>query len=159
MEVIYHYTSGNKMEAILDSGKLIVSPWERSQKIKNPALWLSRNERWEPTAAKGYISPEGEHMLMTMEQHIEYAGGLFRFVLPFHKQELCSWAKYKHVTNQPHYVLDAMEREGVRRGARPGDWFASFKDIPLERVLELHTWTEGVWRPIDPDDIEIIHED
>lgn len=150
MEVIYHYTTGMKMPMILQSEKLIVSPFERSMKhIKKPALWLSRNPHWEPTSAKRIQMSDGTQRLLTMEEHTEeLVGGLFRFLLPFEKNMYCSWAKYKYQAKINEAEYYGLERIGKQQGANPSDWYASFKDISLEYVLTIETWEENNWKDI-----------
>lgn len=150
MELIYHYTIGAKLPLIFLSGKLEVSPWEKSQKIKNPALWLSLNKIWEPTSAKMALQPNGQSKTLTMEEHeIPQIGGLYRFVLPFNKKELCSWSRYKHATDIDLDYYNSLEIVGISQGANPKDWYASFDDIPLSGVIALGKWDNGKWDEMD----------
>ena len=145
MEVIYHYTSGSHLEKILESGKLIVSEWERKNKIKPPAFWFSKNPIWEATATKMVVCPNGQtKKLSKEEQHKEF--GLYRFVIPFVKEKFCSWQKYKHKCNISSPMCDHMEKEGIRQGARPGQWFAVFENISLKDCLRCEVWDGVAWR-------------
>jgi len=142
-ELIYHYTSENHLAEILQTGELRVSDWERKNKIRPPALWLSLNTEWENTATK-LISEYGNVRRMTkMEQHANF--GLIRFSIPFDKGSLCSWGKYKYISNTPEDTYNEMEKSGKNVGAHPNDWFASFKNIPLKKCLSCEKWNGMDW--------------
>jgi hypothetical protein len=143
MELFYHYTSEQKLNEILESGELIVSEWERKNKVTPPALWLSLNPIWENTATK-MISENGKVRRLTKEeQHSMF--GLIRFVLEFKKETLCSWAKYKHKSNTPLSVYEQMELTGIRQGANPNEWFASFKNIKIKDCISCQKWNGTEW--------------
>lgn len=128
-EIIFHYTSGQHLENILESGKLKVSEWERENKIKPPALWLSLNPDWEPTATK-IMNVGGQTVFLTKEQQHEHAG-LYRFVIPFDKSSLCSWGKYRYKSNTDFTTYLNMKRTGIEKGANPLDWYASFNSTSM----------------------------
>jgi hypothetical protein len=149
MELIYHYTSGQHLDKIIKSGFLKVSEWEIKNKIKPAALWLSKNTIWENTATKAVLSCGEIRQLTLLEQHEMF--GLIRFVLKFHKDRFCSWAKYKHLSNTPINVYRQMEIEGVRQGSNPIDWYASFMNIPLSKCISIEKWDGISWQfLIDP---------
>jgi hypothetical protein len=143
MELIYHYTTEQHLEKILTKGELIVSEWERNNKVKPPALWLSLNPIWENTATK-LVNENGKIRQLTIdEQHKNF--GLIRFVLDFNKDTLCSWAKYKHKSNTLIDVYEAMEQKGIKQGANPKEWFASFMNIPLSKCIVCEKWNGNEW--------------
>lgn len=145
MKLIYHYTSGSHLEKILQDGKLIVSEWERNNKVKPPALWLSTNPVWEQTATKLMQAPNGEiRPLSKDEQHTMF--GLYRFVLTYEKEKLCTWKKYKYKSNTTHLVYEAMEKAGTEKGANPDEWFATFENIPLKNCLKCEVWDGKTWQ-------------
>jgi hypothetical protein len=146
MELIYHYTSGQHLELILEKGELIVSEWERKNKVKPPALWLSLNPIWENTATKNINDNGIARRLTKNEQHEKF--GLIRFVLEFKKDNLCSWARYKHKSNTPFHIYKSMEEVGIKQGANPNEWFACFKNIPLEKCISCQKWNGVEWETI-----------
>lgn len=81
MELIYHYTSEQHLSKILETGELIVSEWERKNRVKPPVLWLSLNPVWENTATK-LINENGKIRRLTKEEQYR-SFGLIRFVLEF----------------------------------------------------------------------------
>lgn len=143
MEKIYHYTAIATLEAILTSRVLKVSEWEKKSKVKPPALWLSTNDFWEPTATKA-VYENGVIRQLTKDEQAERFG-LARFVLPFNKANLCSWKKYRYASNTPLDVYNAMETVGIKQGASPYQWFASFKDIPIKDCLSCEQWDGENW--------------
>jgi hypothetical protein len=142
-KIIWHYTSGEHLVKILQSGELKVSEWEQKNKVKPPALWLSLNPEWEQTATK-MIQRNGKvERLSKDEQHKKF--GLIRFSIPFQKDVLCSWGKYKHKSNTPIVLYFQMEKTGLEQGAKPDEWFASFKNIPLSVCISCEKWDGNKW--------------
>lgn len=147
MELIYHYTSEQYLEKILAKGELIVSEWEKNNKVKPPALWLSLNPVWENTATKLVRDILGNVRQLTKEeQHKNF--GLIRFALVFNKDNLCTWAKYKYKSNTTLKVYKAMEIKGINQGANPKEWFASFKNIPLSKCISCEKYDGKAWQMI-----------
>ena len=146
MEFIYHYTSEIHLKKILETGELKTSEYERKNKIKPPALWLSLNPVWENTATKLVKTKSGVRQLTKEEQNNLF--GLIRFVLKFDEGKLCSWAKYRHVSNTPINVYLQMERAGVKKGANPKEWYACFKNIPLKHCIYCQKWSGREWETI-----------
>ena len=147
IELIWHYTHGQKLEKILESGELRVSEAERKLKIKPPALWLSKNPIWENTATKNMKTSAGERRMTIEEMHKEL--GLIRFAFEFDKAAFITWAKYRYKTNTliKHYMW--MESQGIKWGANPNEWFATFKNIPLTKCLAIEKWDGAEWKRFD----------
>lgn len=146
MELIYHYTTEQHLREILEVGELIVSEWERKNKVKPPSLWLSLNPLWENTATKMISENGNKRQLTKEEQHKEF--GLIRFVLEFKKETLCSWAKYKHKSNTPLNVYEQMESIGIAQGAKPKEWFASFRNIQIVDCISCQKWDGKEWKTL-----------
>jgi len=141
---IYHYTSGQHLTKILESGELRVSEWEIKNRVRPPALWFSLNTIWEPTATK-MTSKNGMLITLTKEEQHRMAG-LYRFSIEFKEEKLCSWGRYKHVvSNTPLTMYRQMELSGIQKGANPKDWYASFKNIKLDQCVVLEKWDGKKW--------------
>ena len=147
IELIWHYTHGQYLEKILESGELRVSEAESKLKVKPPALWLSKNPIWENTATKDVKTPEGVRRMTKKEMHEKC--GLFRFALEFDKIAFITWAKYRYKTNTSIEEYMKMESEGIRWGANPNEWFATFKNIPLAKCLAIEQWDGAEWKNLD----------
>ena len=144
-QVIYHYTTLEYFVKIIESGVLKVSDFERSNKVKPAACWLSLNPIWENTASKAIKNNEtGETATLAFEEQHEILG-CARFVLPFKKHELCTWAKYKYASNTPIKLFENMTTFGFQKGSNPTDWYASFNSIPLTDVLAFEIWDGSDW--------------
>lgn len=146
-DFIYHYTNGQHLDKIIESGLLRVSEWERKNKVKPPALWLSLNPVWEPTASKS-IDSFGTAVKLSKEQQHEMLG-LYRFVIPFNKTELCSWGRYKYKSNTSSSTYLDMQSYGRSLNANPKDWYASFKNIPLTKCIRCEKWDGEKWEEYD----------
>src|SRR5690606_109335 len=136
-------TSEKHLVEILETKILMVSQWERRNNVKPPSLWLSTNPIWENSATKA-IKQNGQTRIMTKdEQH--HIIGLIRFVLEFDKYKLCTWARYKYLSNTPQKLYSEMEKSGIAKGADPNEWYASFTDIPLNECIACEKWNGERW--------------
>jgi hypothetical protein len=142
--VLYHYTTELHLEKILDSGYLKVSDFEIKNKVKRPALWLSKNPTWEKTATKNVYDPNlGTTRPLTFEeQSIKF--GCVRLTVPF-CSTFCTWAKYRHVSKEPTQICDSLERIGIQQGSKPSDWYASFSNIPISKIESIEIWDGNEW--------------
>ena len=147
MDYIYHYTTEQAMRDILNDGKLKVSEWEKRNNVKPAALWLSTNNIWENTATKMVQKPNGRILQLSKEEQSEQFG-LIRFVLNFDKEKLCSWGKYRYKSNTNQQTYFNMEKVGISQGSNPKEWYASFKDIPLQDVIRIEKWDGVQWMKI-----------
>lgn len=143
MDLIYHYTTEKHLEKILETGFLKVSEWEKKNKVKPPSLWLSLNPVWENTATKMINTINGIKQMTIQEQFENF--GMIRFVIVFEKQKLCSWQRYKYASNTRSDMYLQMEKSGIKQNANPLEWYASFKNIPLEQCLRCEKWNGNEW--------------
>ncbi len=145
MEKIYHYTSMLHLEIICKDGYLKTSDAERRLGVKKPALWFSKNTVWEPTATKMLF--DGTNIIhMTLEEQLRTIG-MARFTIPF-SNELVSWAKYRHVSKIEPGDYSGLAQIGIEKGAKPSDWYCSFKMIPLTRVIAIEEFDGSSWDSI-----------
>ena len=143
--MIYHYTTLYNAVKIFETGYLKVSFHEKLHGVKPAALWLSKNPLWEPTASKGTMECSNEDLNIMTFQEQHGLIGCTRFILPFKKAELCSWARYKYASNTPIQIYHGMELAGIHLGARPSDWYTSFNDISLDKVVGFEIWDGSQW--------------
>lgn len=145
MNLIYHYSCATYFDAIMQSGELSVSKWEKNNNVKPAALWLSTNTIWENTATKIVDDNGIVKMLTKDEQYSRF--GLVRFVIDFNSFACCNWKKYKFSTNTSIEVYDLMEQYGLEIGANPNEWFATFLNIPLQNCIGCDIWDGTAWQP------------
>ncbi len=77
---IFHYTTGTKIPAILETGALIPS-YNCLEDGEKGVVWLSSAPQMEPTARRGLGGPDGFVRTLTMQETHKLAGGLYRFRL------------------------------------------------------------------------------
>jgi hypothetical protein len=142
-DYLYHYTTGACLNKIIEDGLLKVSLYEREQGDKHPSLWLSKDEVWEPTALEWFEDEFGQKITITKEFQYELAG-LGRITIK-HSPEMRSWEKYRHESKLPIKVLDAIERNGIKQGGRPSNWFCSYNDIAMADWVKVEIWDGYKW--------------
>lgn len=153
--VLYHYTTFGYLENIVESGFLKVSPWEKKNKIKRPALWLSKNPDWDNTATKGYYDKEtGQKRSLTFEEQSRIFGCI-RITIPF-SDKYCTWNKFKRVSKEPIELCNQLEIIGINQGSNPDDWYASFYDVATSEIIAVDYWDGNAWVDIHSDEDESI---
>ena len=142
------------LENIFKDGYLKTSDAERRLGVKKPALWFSKNTIWEPTATKMLF--DGTNFIpMTLEDQLRTIG-MARFIISF-SNELVSWAKYRHVSKIEPGVYADMEQIGIEKGAKPSDWYCSFKMIPLTKVIDIEVFDGTSWDSIFEEESVVDH--
>jgi hypothetical protein len=112
-----------------------------------PVLWFSKNDQFEPTAAKGMITPDGGVKLMTHTQMAQMLG-IFRFSLPDTDIRLISWQRLPMRAKIPKKTVRYLIDVGVKRGAKPNDWVGTLVPIPLPSlVCERYNMVLPGWEP------------
>lgn len=151
---IYHYTTYEYYKSIMNDGFIKTSYKEKKWKIKPAGVWLSLNPVCEHTCLRTKLNlVTGEKEQMDMFEQAEHLG-LVRFVLPFDKTELCTWAAYKYKTNININEYFMLELNGRNSGSEPKDWYIKFKDIPVSQVTKIEIFLNGVWTELT-DDLEL----
>lgn len=138
---LYHYTTGQKLELIRQSGGLEPSA-KGGKPGEPPLLWFSSNPVFEMTSLK-LISRLGELYALTREEQRLRAGNV-RLVLSTTKP-LMGWreaCKYARISTKER---KAMEASGIRAGANPRHWFATPYGIALESLLIEMENERGEW--------------
>lgn len=142
-EIVYHYFPWSYWEKIKKSGQLIVSEWERKNKVKKPALWFSANTQMEPTASKMVRDISGNLRVLSMNEQHESVG-IGRISIRY-TNELTTWAKYKYLGCTTSDEYDSMEKLGINKGAKSTDWYAIFRNVPLKEWVSVEKWNGREW--------------
>jgi hypothetical protein len=143
-DVLYHYTTGQKLAAILHSGSILpttakVPPHEK------PVAWFSTSLTWEPTCTKVPI-PGKLGQLMTARAQ----GGLTRITVP--------------AAAAPHRIQDlprlagttpedwlGLVLAGLELGSDPNTWRFTLEPVPvaLFREVEFFDFATDRWLAVD----------
>jgi hypothetical protein len=138
----------------MNDGYIKTSYKEKKWKIKPAGVWLSLNPVCEHTCLRTQLNlVTGEKRQMNMYEQAEDLG-LVRFVLPFDKKELCSWAAYKYKTNINIDEYLMLEYNGYEAGSNPKDWYIKFQDIPVSKVNSIEIFLNGQYVELT-DDLEL----
>jgi hypothetical protein len=151
--MIWHYTEGKTLPAILKSG--VLKPQTVSDPL--PAVWFSLRKDWDPAVGMGQQAPKkvrleaaakfhGGGMKAVME-HLDKAagpytaedmGGLARIgvapeTAPF---TFADYAKRAGMTPHDIWARTAIDKEA---GSNPSDWRVSFDPVPASKWLVIQT--------------------
>lgn len=128
----WHYTTAQKLPAILASGELLPTDIGVAFPEK-PILWFSLDQRWEHTANKALMAVDGTRRRLTMEETFRAGGGLIRFgIAP--KKLLTGEAlrRAAHMNSRVWLQLCASARQVQ---AAPSDWFGSIAPISVDNLV------------------------
>lgn len=151
MKPVYHYTTGDRLIPIFESGQIHpatagVNPPEI------PAVWLSVAPQWERTASKGLIG-NGEFRTASMQEMIERTGSLCRLRIDPTAVSLIWPPKLREILKIGKTSLGGLLSSARKVGANPSDWRAVAGPIPVEAILSIELtkeWDPLVWAIIDP---------
>lgn len=139
----WHYTTGENFISIVSDGVIRtatdgVPPGER------PIVWFSTHPVWEPTACKGAMDENGRRFWLTMDQTREFGGGLVRFAVEAETAPH-DWRALKELSGMPGWMAQHLYREGIRQGARPGDWWGTFEPVQRSKWIAVQVYQAGEW--------------
>jgi len=139
----WHYTTGQKFTLIAQDG--IIKPATIGvPRGERPIVWFSTHPMWEPTACKGMINETGKLVRLTMDQTREMGGGLVRFAVALQTAPH-DWRALKELSGMSGRMAQHLYHEGIRQGARPGDWWGTFDPVPRSKWLAIQVYDSGEW--------------
>lgn len=144
METVYHYTSSYHLEQILQDGRLKVSKADRNFGIR-PAVWFSKNLKWEPTATK-MIFDVTSFRTLTEEEQLNSLG-MVRFAVAL-STEFISWRRYRHIGKIDPQLHSSMEALGLECGSKPDDWYCLLRNVPLSECISMESFDGLDWQSI-----------
>jgi hypothetical protein len=158
MPLVYHYTIGQYLEAILEADELrpptSLHARTRSEAIcePNPLLWFSWNPDWEHSVTKD-PRPRGHRKNPPTGRAVtEIAGdGLIRFGAPATVAKL-RWNDY--LKRNPTHIV---QRDFMALRGNPVDWLATDEAVSLDKCKAFEVWYGGAWVAGDsmpPEDFE-----
>jgi hypothetical protein len=149
--MLWHYTTGDLLKAILQSGVVRVArasagPGERA------LAWISANQDFEPTAIKAVFDGLGRLHQLTLDQLAKNSGGLARLGLSVDAARARGFQRWPLVAGmariQPR-VIAQLDRVGRMEGANPADWWGG-SAIPVSAFerIEYRATAADQWAPV-----------
>jgi len=142
-ERLFHYTTALSLEPIMKSGKILPAT-KYVPAGEKPAVWLSLEPEWEPTANKKIMLPDGSSV--TPRGIEELSGYLtpIRFeVLPEYFSS--NWNDFKRQSGIDPKTAQALELVAYDQRADPSKWRISFKPISSDFWVSIEGWVDGKW--------------
>lgn len=127
----WHYTIGERLPAIFESGELRPSDSHIANGEK-PILWFSTRPDFEPTATKMGLSVDGSYRGLSVKETEQEGGGLFRFGVSIDR--VTSWPRIGSLAGIKTKIKKSLEDVGIRKGASPRQWYGSLDPIPIHEM-------------------------
>jgi hypothetical protein len=142
--MLFHYTTGEKLDQILRSGHILpttakIEPHER------PVAWYSTSQQWEPTCSKVAV-PGKLGQLMTAHAQ----GGLVRISVP----ATAAPHSFQHLPaiagTTPSEWLGLL-LAGLELGADPNTWRFTLEAVPIAlfHAVESYDFATDRWHAVD----------
>lgn len=130
--IAWHYTTGQKFLAIVESGYLKPTNIDVKPPEK-PILWFSLNQKWENTANKAILEASGEIKRLSMMDTYKLGGGLVRFGIEPNMLNLGDELRRK--ASMSASLWRALWKEGLKQNAKPSEWCGTIKSIPIDELI------------------------
>lgn len=142
--VVFHYTTGNKLRSIINSGAIKPSTAHVPAHEKAVA-WFSTSPQWEPTATKCPVAGKSGQLITAKAQN-----GLVRITVPG------SCAPYgiqqlPKIAGTSLQTYTGLLLAGLELGGDPGVWRFTPNPVPtaLFREVEFYDFANDKWLAID----------
>jgi hypothetical protein len=143
--IAWHYTTGQKFLAIVESGYLKPTNIDVRPPEK-PILWFSLNQKWENTANKAILEADGEIKRLSMQETRRLGGGLVRFGIKPNVLYLGNQLRIK--ASMSASIWKVLCKEGLKQNAKPSEWCGSLKPIPINKLFIEVMNKDFVWEKV-----------
>jgi hypothetical protein len=143
MTRLWHYTSEDRLEAILESEQINTTLNNITHKKEKPTCWVSSNPLWENTATKMLTDGNGNYKKLKRKEQEELFGLARIEVEP--KFGFYAWKTFRKLAKVDKKIADNMELSGKENGAKISEWFCSFKPIPIDYWIRAEVYKNGQW--------------
>jgi hypothetical protein len=143
---LWHYTTGEKFVAIIED-RILKPTACRIDPGERPAVWFSANQWWEKTASK-ILQTGGKLRSLSMAETAAYGKGLVRFGVERQTAPI-SWREFRALSGISPATYRNMAKAGKKRGANPGEWFASFEPVPRELWVAVEVFQGDQWMAVE----------
>lgn len=142
MANLWHYTTKDRLEEIINSGELRATDANKTSPTEKATLWFSKNPIWEPTATKMVMTESGIKRLTKNEQFELF--GLGRIQINDNVQ-VKSWKHFKEFGGGKLKILRKLEEVGVKMGGNPNHWYWSWDNVAQENWLNIEYFNGTMW--------------
>lgn len=142
--VIYHFTTGQKLRSIINSGHIKPST-AHIEPHEKPVAWFSTSPEWEPTATKVPIPGKAGQLITAKAQN-----GLVRISV----QGTCAPYSFQQLPliagTSPRTCIGLL-LAGLDLGADPSTWRFTPEPVPtaLFREVEFFDFAHNRWLAVD----------
>lgn len=146
--IVWHYTTDECARGILASGTIepartYVIPPER------PAVWLSQEQYWEPTAAKGVAQAFGSPKTATFAEMV--AAGLVRF--GFEDVGFIRWRQMHGRLRIPRKKMRGLAAVAIEQEGNPNRWRAKLGGLSMADCVAVERFDAAIqkWAKLNTD--------
>lgn len=140
----FHYTTGSKLNQIINTGHILPST-AHIEPHEKPVAWFSTCPRWEPTASKVCIPGKLGQLITAKAQN-----GLVRITVPASVAPH-TFQQLPAIAGTPVKTCVGLLLSGLELGADPGAWRFTPTPVPtyLFREVEFLDFANDRWLAVD----------
>ncbi len=142
-QLLWHYTTLEKLPLIIKDKFIDFGVTVRKKETR--ALWLSKNQHWEPSASKLLLFGEANGLDSAEQMAMQHEMvGIARIGIQ-RDADVITWGKFKHKCNWPKAELAALEQISSNHS----DWYAMLQRCPIKKWKSVQVWNGSAWDDFD----------
>lgn len=156
--LVWHYTNGRMIDAILESGVIKLAT-AGLQPPERPAAWFSTNPLWDASANRGNIYlkkkdyqpglvnvnvKDFEEVPFDPDEMDKLFNGRFRIGV-IAEAAPHGWESFKKMSGMPKITQQSFERMGTEGKGNPIEWRASFQPVERKQWRTVEKMKSGLW--------------
>jgi hypothetical protein len=144
--IVYHYSHGIRLAAILKSGVLLPTKIGVPRHEK-PAVWFTTNDFWEPTTSVRVIDRNGRLIRRLSMRECHEMVGLIRFTVN-EASAPYTWSHHKRNGGMDRSTAKSLYDTAIEMGSSPSQYRMSYVPVPASKWLAVENWDGASWQPI-----------
>ena len=147
MDIVYHYTTGQKIVEIIRDGAIKVSG-SMPMPGEKPVCSFSTRDVWEPTANK-YGVTQGTWGGLTQVETEQQYDGLDRIVVSAEHAPL-TWRKWQQTSGVQSWFAKGMDLAALKMGSNVAYYRMSYESVTADKWLAIERYMDGAWLLLPP---------
>ena len=143
---LFHYTTQSRLDLIIKTGQILPAT-AFVPLTERPGVWLSYRQRWEPTASKGIVGPDGTCRTATFEEMVARDRPC-RIEVSVEAAPL-TWREWSVRSGVHKTDAKKLRKSAELVWSSVTDYRMSFEPIDQRHWIAVEVFADGGWVPAD----------